>query len=121
MTEIEKENLALQDASEYLFAKHCKLRRQQLGMSQEKVASMMRRLWIMWHQTAVAKIEDGSRAIKLDEAYALANVYGMKLEDLIYGRGIPGQLEKYTEEIGDGETVIRFRKVAEGGNSDASE
>ena len=43
---------------------------------------------ITWHQTAVAKIEDGSRKVKLMEAYALADMYGIPLDELAAGRNL---------------------------------
>lgn len=38
-----------------------------------------------WHQTVVAKVESGQRMIKLSEAYALADLYGVPLENLAHG------------------------------------
>jgi hypothetical protein len=42
------------------------------------------------HPTTIAKIEAGDREVKLDEAEALADLYGMSL-DTMMGKGLPDE------------------------------
>lgn len=70
----------------YVFARNCRYRRVVLGMSQEEVARQLRGLGVPWHQTVLAKVESGERAVKLAEAYALASIYGLWVDDLMYGQ-----------------------------------
>ncbi len=65
------------------FAKNARHRRVVLGLSQAHVALMMEVYGIRWHQTVLAKVESGDREVKIQEAYALAALYGMALDDLI--------------------------------------
>src|SRR5919112_3465362 len=39
-----------------------------------------------WHQTTVGKVESGDRPIRLEEAVAVADLLGVGLDDLAYGR-----------------------------------
>lgn len=59
-----------------------------LGLSQADVSLVLLGHGIDWHQTTVAKVEKGERQVKLDEAYALADVYAIPLDDLVEGRGL---------------------------------
>ena len=69
-----------------LFGDHARMRREYLNLSQQAVAAYMTDFFgIPWHQTVVAKIESGKRRIKLNEAMALAYIYGMPLDDLAGG------------------------------------
>jgi transcriptional regulator with XRE-family HTH domain len=42
-----------------------------------------------WHQTTVAKLEGGKRPIRVDEAVALADIFGVDLEQLVQLRRSP--------------------------------
>jgi len=71
------------------FGQHAKTRREWLGYLQANVAEAMRSHYeIPWHQTVVGKVENGTREIKLHEAYALADIYGISVQDLAEGRGL---------------------------------
>jgi transcriptional regulator with XRE-family HTH domain len=72
-----------------VFAQHARQRREALGLSQAEVVSKLFLLFgIEWHQTALAKVEARQREVKLQEAYALASLYGIELDDLVLGRGL---------------------------------
>lgn len=53
------------------------------GISQEEVASLMTKAGFSWRQTTVAKTEAGSRPIRLDEAGALAFLFGLSINDMV--------------------------------------
>jgi transcriptional regulator with XRE-family HTH domain len=53
--------------------------REAIGISQ---AALAQRLG--WHQTMVAKTEDGSRKLGLLEAIQYAKALGLKLDDVLY-------------------------------------
>lgn len=68
------------------FGHWVRLRREFLNLSQHSVAAFMKSYFrIPWHQTVVAKIESGERKVKLNEALALAYIYGLTLDDLAGG------------------------------------
>lgn len=68
------------------FADNARERRQHMKMSQAAIARIMKVVYgLDWHQTVLAKIESRERAVKLPEAYALARVYELPLQDLIDG------------------------------------
>jgi|SRR5699024_8786966 len=71
------------------FGKNAKIRREWLGYLQANVAEAMRAYYeVPWHQTVVGKVENGTRDIKLHEAYALADIYGIAVQDLAEGRNL---------------------------------
>ncbi|MFS0717574.1 helix-turn-helix transcriptional regulator [Arthrobacter sp. 1P04PC] len=77
--------VAVEDAEE-LFGERARMRREYLNLSQQAVAAYMTEFFkIPWHQTVVAKIESGKRRIKLNEAMALAYIYGQSLDHLAGG------------------------------------
>ena len=57
--------------------------RARLNLSQSQVALAMTHRGFAWHQTTVAKTESGERALRLDEASALAGVLGVEVTDLL--------------------------------------
>lgn len=70
-------------------AEHSRIRRKYLGFSQATIAKIMKlKYGVEWHQTVLAKIENRERAVKLSEAFALARVYQIPLNDLIEGEGL---------------------------------
>lgn len=73
----------------------------------------MRRRWIMWHQTVVAKVESGQRAVKLTEAYALASVLDMRLDDLTLGNDLPISYEVVHGLDHEGEETVGVRERSE--------
>lgn len=81
------------------FARNVRIRREAIHATQAGVANVM---WAYgfesWRQSTLAKVEAGERAVKLDEAFALAALYGIPLDDLLRGIG----LYKNTEGFGKG-------------------
>lgn len=59
-------------------------RREAMGASQDAVAQAMReRGFGSWRQTTLAKVEASARALKLDEAIALAEIYETTIDALV--------------------------------------
>lgn len=59
------------------FGKNMRITREGLGWSQGKLSRQMVDLgWAGFHQTTVARLESGSRPVKLYEAYAIAEILG---------------------------------------------
>jgi transcriptional regulator with XRE-family HTH domain len=52
------------------------------GMSQVYVAELMRAEGHKWAQNTVSSVESGERPLRLSEAAALANVFGVELHEL---------------------------------------
>lgn len=75
------------------FAKNLRVRRERMRQSQADVAEGMRNCYgFKWHQTMVAKVENGDRAVRLDEAFALSRLLGIELDDMIRGERM-GEVE----------------------------
>jgi transcriptional regulator with XRE-family HTH domain len=65
--------------------------REDKGWSQAYVAKKLKAKGIdNMHPTTVAKLEAGDREVKLDEAAALADLYGKSL-DAMLGKGMPDE------------------------------
>ena len=73
---------------------------------------------ITWHQTAVAKIEDGSRKVKLMEAYALADMYGIPLDELAAGRNLEGKIMWTERTLPDGKIAVKATWNPKGDHGD---
>lgn len=70
-------------------ARNIRKRRLLLGQSQFSVTHHLSQVYgFKWHQTVIAKIESGERAVKVDEAYALCKFFGIDLDDLVRGRNL---------------------------------
>jgi transcriptional regulator with XRE-family HTH domain len=72
---------------EYFVGVHCKRLREERGWSQGKLGRKLAPLGFEMHQTTVAKLEAGGRPIRLNEAAAIAEVFGVSLWDLVHGEG----------------------------------
>lgn len=87
-----------------------------MRLSQKMVAQLMK--WFFgprWHQTIVAKIENGQRAVRLDEALALCQIYGMDLDDLLAGRNLDMIRNAYsTADEAEGAVYVEHRILIEG-------
>lgn len=71
------------------FAKNSRARRLLMRRSQQDIAFHMESIYgFPWHQTMVAKVESGERAVRLPEAFALCRVYGIELDDMLRGRNL---------------------------------
>lgn len=71
------------------FARNVRRRREAIGVPQGVVADLMFSYGFRtWRQTTLAKVEAGERAVKLDEAFALAAIYSISLDDLLRDCGV---------------------------------
>ena len=96
------------DPVERWFAANLKAAREQAGLSQEAVAAQMREEGHNWRQQTVAKIENGTQAVKLGEAHSVAQIVGSTAERLAWPleqarlgmvlRGATGRLRKLRDE-----------------------
>jgi transcriptional regulator with XRE-family HTH domain len=66
-----------------VFARRLRQLRTAMKITQRQVAEQMGGHGFQMHQTTIAKIETGERAVQLDEAAAIAKVLGVSLQDLI--------------------------------------
>lgn len=57
--------------------------RREAGTSQEGLAASMREQGFPWYQTTVVRVEAGGRPVTLDEAGALAGIFGVPLGSLL--------------------------------------
>lgn len=76
--------------------------RQDRNWSQEDVAERLRHQGFEMHQTTVAKIERGARPLRVAEATALAEVFGMPIMavfELSLPQDHPGELELRRREL----------------------
>lgn len=81
------------------FGQRVRATREQLGFAQEHVAALMRSLHgVQWHQTTVAKIEAGTRPVKLSEAVGIAHVLATDLSALV-DDGEPRDAHRYLTEF----------------------
>lgn len=68
-------------------ARNVKKARERAGLSQAEVAKLLTDAGVPGiHQTTIARIESGSRALKLVEALALGRVLGYRVEDMMESR-----------------------------------
>lgn len=65
------------------FGRNLRKHREALGWSQSELARKMQDAgWPKYSQVAVSRTEEGTRAVRLDEAFALAAVVGKQVSDL---------------------------------------
>jgi transcriptional regulator with XRE-family HTH domain len=78
-----------QDPTAARFAANVRARRELRGWSQRQLAERMADLGHRsFRQQTVAEIEQGSRAVKLDEALALSRALGISVDNLIRPAGL---------------------------------
>jgi transcriptional regulator with XRE-family HTH domain len=68
-----------------VYGKRLKSLRERAGWTQPALAELINRVrpeW-RWHQTTIAKIEAGSRSLKLEDLLAYAEVFGLTLDQLV--------------------------------------
>ncbi|MDJ0342601.1 helix-turn-helix transcriptional regulator [Streptomyces sp. H10-C2] len=75
-----KERHLVPSEGEALVAHNLKIMRKTARLSQDDVAERMRRLGFKFHQTQIAKIENGTRAIQFDEVIGLAKALNLPAE-----------------------------------------
>ena len=79
-----------------LFGKRLHGLREEAGLTQRQLADLMRARGYKMHQTTVAKIEAGERAVPVGEAAQFARVLGIDLTQMInvgQGRRVTAQLK----------------------------
>lgn len=78
------------------FGRRLRYLREEAGLTQRQLADVMRGAGYKMHQTTVAKIEAGERAVSVDEAAQLAKVLRIDLTQMInvgQGRRVKAQLK----------------------------
>lgn len=77
-------DVSKQEAIADVFGKSVKRVRERREWSQSELARRMQEAgWPKYSQVAISRTEEGSRAVRLDEALGLARVLGVQLEDLM--------------------------------------
>jgi transcriptional regulator with XRE-family HTH domain len=71
------------------FGRHVRQRRLNMGFHQSHVVTQLSFGYrIRWNQSHLSKVESGARLVKIAEAFALAEILSMTVEDLAFGRGL---------------------------------
>lgn len=66
------------------FGRRVRQVREELGIAQDGLAEMMRTTYgVQWHQTTVARIEAGTRPVKLAEAVWISHAFAVDLHTLL--------------------------------------
>jgi transcriptional regulator with XRE-family HTH domain len=103
------------------FREQLRVERGRRGWSQADVAQMLSDKGIPAYPTTIAKIEAGDRAVKIDEATGIADLFGVSLDrllgrnldpngDLIYTlRGLLGAAQEASSHVAAFEAVLRDR------------
>jgi transcriptional regulator with XRE-family HTH domain len=66
-----------------VFGRRLRYLREEAGLTQRQLADVMREAGYKMHQTTVAKIEAGERAVPVDEAAQFADALGIDLTQLL--------------------------------------
>ncbi|OBI42992.1 helix-turn-helix transcriptional regulator [Mycobacterium colombiense] len=75
--------------TEDYFRKRIKLERERRRMTQQDLVKALKTKGIELHETTIAKIERGDRSVRIDEASAVADVFGISLDALLGRRARP--------------------------------
>jgi transcriptional regulator with XRE-family HTH domain len=75
--------MGLQGRMETHFRKRIKDERDRRGWSQEELARRLGEHGVAVHASTIAKIETDARAVRLDEAAAIADLFGLSLDALL--------------------------------------
>lgn len=111
MTGLDRPDRELVDALGAVFGGRMRQRREQLGHSQQYVATALQQEFgINWHQTTVGKVEAGERPIRLTEALAVCMVLELdtRLDLLMYGAP-----DEAREAIAQRRALVELLKVRE--------
>lgn len=102
---------------EPLFGQRIRALRIDSGRSQQDVAEYMNSLGFSWRQSTVAKTEAAERPIRVNEAYALAGMFGVNLDDLVRPdlHPLTARLQKEASQLAQAEQALADaeRRVAE--------
>lgn len=94
-----------------LFGANLRRFREAFGWSQSELARrMVDAGWPKYSQVAVSRTEEGTRAVRLDEAISLARLFGRKLQDLLDPQDVIDAWQKLRfliEDYSDGVTKLR--------------
>lgn len=71
-----------------------------------EVAQLMRQHGYTWHQSVVAKIETGQRPLRLNEAIALSNLFGVPLSCLLIDPAGPRDAEEIDALLKEKEALL---------------
>jgi transcriptional regulator with XRE-family HTH domain len=96
-----------------LFGANQRRFREALGWSQSELARRMQEIgWPKYSQVAVSRTEEGTRAVRLDEAISLAGLFGRKLQDLLDPKSVIDSWQRLRFLIEDySDTVTKLRGV----------
>lgn len=86
--------------SESLFAESVKAGRQLKKWTQTDLAREMKARGFSFHQQTVQRIEDGERSVKLDEAYALAEILGRTVDEMARSLSTGRAVSAYSAVVG---------------------
>jgi transcriptional regulator with XRE-family HTH domain len=110
------EDDALGNRAEPLLGERVRALREARGWSQDTVAKRMASKGFSWRQTTVAKTEAADRPVRVNEAVALADLYGVDLDSLVRPDLHPlaqrlqkarSILEQVEHELGEAERRVR--------------
>lgn len=73
----------LENPWEFNFRKHLVAQRERSGLSQTGLAKRLADRGLPFHQQTIQRLELGDRAVRLDEAFVIADEIGLKLEDMV--------------------------------------
>lgn len=96
-----------------LFGANLRRFREAFGWSQSELARQMQEAgWSKYSQVAVSRTEEGSRAVRLDEAISLARLFNRKLQDLLDPKGVIDTWQRLRLVMEDySSSVTELRKV----------
>ncbi|MFD3955853.1 MULTISPECIES: helix-turn-helix domain-containing protein [Streptomyces] len=94
------------------FAEWLRSARSASGLSQGKVADAMNAEGFVFYQQTIAKVESGERPVRLDEATALARIFGVDLGDAL-GTTAGGGSKHAPPAEGDAPTLPVSARVIE--------
>lgn len=66
------------------FRSRMKTRREQQGLTQTELAKRLKAYGLPFHQQTIQRVEAGDRPLRLDEAFAIAEVLGVELTDMVF-------------------------------------
>lgn len=66
-----------------------RLLRENLGVSQRRLAALMHNAGFDWHQPTVQRTESGKRELRLGEAYKLAAILGCSIDQMAGHAALP--------------------------------
>lgn len=65
------------------FRANMKKARESIGMTQTEMARQLKDIGLPFHQQTIQRVESGERPVRLDEAFAIAELLGLPLHELV--------------------------------------